>query len=66
MVLNFVPFCGMSFMVSNLLNGDGELANKKDYERETGRGGPDEPVVLPAAHHVRGRDPVRPCPGHGD
>ena len=36
---------GMSFMLSNLVNGDGKLPNKKDYERETGRGGPSEADV---------------------
>jgi len=36
---------GLSFMLSNLVNGDGKLPNKKDYERETGRGGPSEADV---------------------
>ena len=33
---------GQSFMVSNLITGDRRLPNKKDFERETGRGGPDD------------------------
>ena len=31
---------GLSFKVSNLLNGDDGIANAKDFKRPTGRGGP--------------------------
>ncbi|MEO8748139.1 MAG: M14 family zinc carboxypeptidase [Rhodanobacter sp.] len=31
---------GQSFMVSNLVTGDGGLPNAKDFQRPTGRGGP--------------------------
>ncbi|MEO7065073.1 MAG: M14 family zinc carboxypeptidase [Dokdonella sp.] len=33
---------GHSFKVSNLLTGDDHLPNAKDFQRPTGRGGPDE------------------------
>ncbi|MEO8460791.1 MAG: hypothetical protein ABI451_09700, partial [Dokdonella sp.] len=51
---------GQSFKLSNMVTGDRNLPNKKDFERETGRGGPDdvdvpqgrtysEPAELPEA-----------------
>ncbi len=33
---------GESFKVSSLVRGGGDLPNKKDYKRPTGRGGPDD------------------------
>lgn len=33
---------GQSFKVSNLVTGDGHLPNAKDFQRPTGRGGPDD------------------------
>ncbi|MGA9826840.1 MAG: M14 family zinc carboxypeptidase [Rhodanobacteraceae bacterium] len=45
---------GESFKISNLSSGDGHLPNKKDFERSTGRGGPDD-VDIP-----QGRPFARP------
>ena len=50
---------GLSFRLSQLVGGDGDLPNAKDYKRPTGRGGPhdpdapetrafDEPLPLPS------------------
>ena len=33
---------GQSFMLSNLVSGDDHLPNAKDFQRPTGRGGPDD------------------------
>ncbi len=53
---------GLSFTVSNLLSGDEDLPNAKDYKRPTGRGGPRDTDIPEARGIAEAADLPAPKP----